>query len=55
MVKVKDHDLVLSQAFLNYTKFSQEYKLDEIFDTITHLETYQTTLFYILTPEDPSN
>ena len=32
-----DHDLVLGQPFLNLVKFSQEYKPDGIFGTITHL------------------
>lgn len=40
VVEVGDHDLVLGQFFLNFVKFSQEYKLDEIFNTITHPHMY---------------
>ena len=31
-------------------KFSQKYKLDRIFSTITYLHTYQTTVFLYLSP-----
>ena len=37
IVEHKDHDLILSQSFLNLVKFSQEYKLDDIFGIIIHL------------------
>ena len=40
MVEIEDYDLVLGQLFLNSVKFSQEYKSDGIFGTITHLHTY---------------
>ncbi len=39
VVKYEDHDLVLGQPFLNSVKFSQEYKPDDIFGTITHPQT----------------
>ena len=48
VVETGDHDLILSQPFLNSVKFSQEYKLDEIFGTITHLYTQQTNIFHTL-------
>lgn len=48
VVEVKDYKLVLGQPFLNFVKFSQKYKLDEIFGTITHSYTYQIALFHIL-------
>ena len=37
VVEYRDHDLVLGQPFLNLVKFSQEYKPNSIFGTITHL------------------
>lgn len=40
VIEAGDHDLVLSQLFLNSVKFSQEYKLDGVFGTVTHLHTY---------------
>lgn len=45
VVETGDHDLVLSQPFLNFVKFSQEYKPDRIFGTITHPYIYQTAIF----------
>ncbi len=50
-----NHDLVLGQSFLNLVKFSQEYKTDGIFGTITHLYTQQSAIFRTLTPQDPAN
>ena len=50
-----DHDLVLGQPFLNSVKFSQEYKPDKIFGTITHLHTHQTVVFRTLALKDPVN
>ena len=38
IVKTEDHDLVLGQFLLNSVKFNQEYKLNGILDTITHLK-----------------
>lgn len=55
MVEVRDHDLVLGELFLNSIKFNQEYKLDRIFDTITHPHMHQTVVFYTLAPQDPIN
>lgn len=37
VMKRRDYDLVLVQPFLNPVNFSQEYKPDGIFGTITHL------------------
>ncbi len=39
VVENGDHDLVLNQPFPNSVKFSQEYKPDGIFGTITHPQT----------------
>lgn len=39
MFKQGDYDLVLGQLFLNLVKFSQKYKPNGIFGTITHLYT----------------
>ncbi len=50
-----DHDLVLGQPFLNSVKFSQEYKPNGIFGTITHLQTQQSAVFRTLAPQDPAN
>lgn len=36
VIEAGDYDFVLSQPFLKSVKFSQEYKLDGIFGTITH-------------------
>lgn len=37
VIEAGDYDLVLNQLFLNSVKFSQKYKLNEIFGTITYL------------------
>ena len=50
-----DYDLVLGQPFLNLVKFSQEYKPDSIFGTITHPQTQQSAVFRTLAPQDPTN
>ena len=55
VVEHGDHDLVLGQPFLNSVKFSQEYKPDGIFGTITHPQTQQSTVFRTLAPQDPAN
>ena len=55
IVKARGHNFSLGQPFLNFMKFSQEYKLDGIFGTITHLNTHQITVFFILTFQDPAN
>ena len=55
VVENEDHDLVLGQLFLNSVKFSQEYKPDGIFDTITHPYTQQLAIFQTLVPQDPTN
>ena len=55
VVEIGDHDLVLGQPFLNSVKFSQEYKPDRIFGTITHPHTHQTAIFRTLAPQDPAN
>ncbi len=55
MVKAKDHDLVLGQLSLNSMKFSQEYKPDRIFNTITHPNTHRTAVLRILAPQDTAN
>ena len=40
MIEAGEHDLVLGQPFLNSVKFHQEYKLNGIFNTITHPHIY---------------
>ena len=55
VVETGDHDLVLGQPFLNSVKFSQEYKPDGIFGTITHPYTHQSAVFRTLAPYDPAN
>lgn len=45
IVEHKDYDLVLDQPFLNFVKFSQKSKPDDIFSTITHFRTYQSAVF----------
>ena len=55
MVETGDHNLVLDQPFLNFVKFSQEYKLDGIFNTITHPHTYQMAVFCTLTTQNFAN
>ena len=55
VVEQGDHDLVLGQPFLNSVKFSQEYKPDGIFGTITHPYTHQSAVFRTLAPQDPAN
>lgn len=39
VMKYKDHNRVLGQLFLNIVKFSQDFKLDRVFDTIIDFET----------------
>ena len=39
VVEYRDQDLVFGQSFLNSVKFSQEYKPNGIFHTITHPQT----------------
>ncbi len=55
VVENGDHDLVLGQPFLNSVKFSQEYKPDRIFGSITHPHTHQTDDFWTLASQDPAN
>ncbi len=55
IVEAGDHNLVLGQLFLNSIKFSQEYKPNEIFGTITHFFTHQSAVFRTLTSQDPVN
>ena len=55
VLEAEDYNLVLGQPFLNSVKFSQEYKPDGIFGTITHPHTHQTTVFRTLAPQDPAN
>lgn len=40
VVETGDHELILSQSFLNFIKFSQNYKLVRIFGTIIYLYIY---------------
>lgn len=37
MLEAGDYNLVLGQLFINFLKFSQKYKPDEIFNTIMYL------------------
>lgn len=39
VIKTRNNDLVLRQLFLNTIKFSQNYKLNKIFGSITYLQT----------------
>ena len=55
VIKHGDHDLVLGQPFLNLVKFSQEYKPDGIFGTITHFQTQQLGVFQTLALQNPAN
>lgn len=55
IMEYRDHNLVLGQLFLNSMKFSQEYKPDGIFGTITHSWTKQLTVFQILASQDLTN
>ena len=55
VVENRDYDRVLGQPFLNSVKFSQEYKPDGIFGTITHSQTQQSAVFRTLAPQDPAN
>ena len=45
VIEVGDYDLVLGHLFLNSVKFSQEYKSNRIFGTITHPYIHQTAIF----------
>ena len=54
-LEARDHDLVLSQPFLNSMKFSQKYKPDGIFGIITHLYMHQTAVFRTLASQDLAN
>lgn len=40
VIEFGDYDLILDQPFLNSMKFSQEYKPDRIFGTITYFYIY---------------
>lgn len=55
VIKARDHNFVSYQPFLNSVKFSQEYKPDEVFDTIIHLYIYQTAVLQTLAPQDLAN
>ena len=55
IVEAGDHNLVLGQLFLNSIKFSEEYKPNEIFGTITHFFTHQSAVFRTLTSQDSVN
>lgn len=39
------YNWILGQHFLNSVKFTQEHRLDDILDTITHLQTQQFAVF----------
>lgn len=41
VIETRNHDLVLGQPFLNFVKFSREYKPNIIFETISHFHTHQ--------------
>lgn len=49
-MKIRDYNLILSQFFLNFMKFNQNYKPNKILNTITYLNIYQITIFCILIP-----
>lgn len=55
VIETGNHDLIFGQSFLNLVKFSQEYKSDRNFGTITYLTIYQSTIFQTLLPQDPAN
>lgn len=52
---MENKTLILGQLFLNLIKFSQEYKLDDIFTIITYSQTYESTVFRTLAPQNPAN
>lgn len=45
ILKIGDHNLMLEQLFLNSVKFSQKYKPDGIFGTITYFYMQQLAVF----------
>lgn len=55
VVEHRDYDLVLGQLFLNSVKFSQKYKPDRIFGTMTHPQTRQSAVFQTLSTQDSAN
>lgn len=40
VIKTKNQDLVLEQIFLNFIKFIQKYRFNQIFGTITNFYIY---------------
>lgn len=55
VIEIEDYNLVLEQLFLNLVKFSQEYKADRTFGTITQLYFHQSVVFQTLTNYNPAN
>lgn len=50
-----DYDLILGQSFLILVKFSQKYKPNSIFSTITHSQTQQLVIFQTLASQKSAN
>lgn len=55
IIETDNYNLVLSQPFLNSTKFIKKYKPDKIFVTIIYLYTDQTAVFYTLVSQNQAN
>ncbi len=55
VVEAYDHAYVIGQLFLKSAKFSQVYKPDRIFDTITHSHMHQTAIFRTSATQDLAN
>lgn len=55
VIETRDHNLVLNYLFLNSIKFSQKYRSNAIFGTITHFYTYQLTMFWTLASQNLAN
>lgn len=50
IIEVRDYNLVLKQQFLNMVKFSQDYKPDGVFGSITYFQTQKLAIFQTLSP-----
>lgn len=55
ILETGDHDLVLGQPFLKSVKFSQKYKPDGIYGTITHFYIQCLAIFRTLAPQNLAN
>lgn len=46
VIEIRDYNLDLEQPFLNAVKFSQDYKLNSVFRSITHFETQELAILH---------